>query len=135
MLQARRLNLKMLTALLIGVVVAGPANASQIASQFYHGTWNCMLDGRPTTIVWRVVDDTRTTCNGDTCSVTHGVKTVGSFLDRGTWVSLTMLGASSQSITFRHPDGNNWYLYNAGTRRMNGHSVWQGNQYPLSCSR
>ena len=118
------------------VLSSQSAFASQAVSKFYHGTWNCKLDGRNSQMTWKVVNDTRTTCNGGRCSVTHGVKEVGSFRDStGPWVTLTPLGVSHQSITFRHADGNKWYLANTGTRRMSGHSTWMGNQYPLSCWR
>jgi hypothetical protein len=124
-------------ALFAAVVLSSNSGfAGQVASQFYHGTWNCTLDGRSSKMTWKVVGDTQTTCSGGLCSVTHGVKEVGSFRDStGPWVPLTLLGTSTQSITFRHADGNKWYLARSGTRRMDGHSNWQGNQYPLSCSR
>lgn len=113
------------------------AFASQSRGMFYHGTWNCKLDGRNSQMVWKVANDTRTTCNSKgVCSVTHGVKDVGSFRDStGPWVSLTPLGVSHQSITFRHADGNKWYLANTGTRKMSGHSTWMGKQYSLTCQR
>ena len=112
------------------------AFASQGVSQVYHGNWNCNLHGRSAKMAWKIVDDTRTECSGGRCSVSHGVKEVGSFKDgSGPWVSLTALGTSTQSITFRHADGNKWYLARTSARQLNGHSTWQGNQYPLSCWR
>jgi len=133
-----RILRKVAGAMVTAVVIASSqgAFAGQVATQFYHGKWSCTLDGRSTKMTWKVVSDTQSTCSQEKCSVSHGAKSAGSFYDRnGPWVTLTLLSASTQSITFRHADGNKWYLARSGTKKMSGHSTWQGNQYPLSCSR
>lgn len=40
------------------------ANASLTVSQWYFGSWNCRIDGRPARMVWRVVDDPQTNVLG-----------------------------------------------------------------------
>ena len=78
-------------------------NASQVANQWYFGLWDCNIDGRNAKMQWLVVDDPQTSCNGDVCSTTSGVKVVGRFSDNGSaWVSLAKRSANSTSLSIRY---------------------------------
>jgi Family of unknown function (DUF6006) len=70
----------------LSLVVSGSTVASQVAG-WWGGNWNCNIDGRPARMRWNVVDDSQTTCNGNICSTTSGVRWKGSFSDNGSrWV-------------------------------------------------
>lgn len=123
----------------LGLLLAfNDSNASTVAREWYFGTWDCNIDGRPAKMQWRVVNDPQTTCNGNICSSTSGVKVVGHFSDNGgPWVPLAKRGSSPTSLSIRYlgAEQDNWYLrYNASTRSAQGWTTWRGNRYPLSCS-
>src|ERR1043165_1767331 len=89
---------------------------------------------RPARMVWRVVDDPRTSCQDDVCSTTSGVAIRGSFSDNGSrWVPLTAPVLRGSRLTFRHADGNFWYLDQVGANAANGQTTWNGRRYPLRC--
>jgi len=119
-----------------------PAHASQVVGQWYHGNWSCRSDGRPARMRWVVRDDPGpSNCRYDArlreqvCSRTSGVTTVGEFWDRnGPWRRLTIQTRGQNSLHFRHADGNPWFLQRSGSR-ANGWTTWNGNRYPLQCSR
>ncbi len=106
-------------------------------SQWYHGWWDCNIDGRPAKMVWQVVNDSRTTCNGNVCSTTSGVKTIGWFSDnRSPWVRLGINYTIGDRLGIRYlgSEPDNWELtFNASTLTANGWTTWRGNRYPLMC--
>jgi hypothetical protein len=111
--------------------------ASMVARDWYFGNWDCNIDGRAARMQWRVVDDPQTTCNGDVCSTTSGVKVVGRFSDRGSaWVPLTKRWSNRSEIGIRYlgAEQDNWYLrFDRNTRTATGWTTWRGNRYPLQC--
>ena len=112
------------------------ASASQVATQWYFGQWQCTIDGRPARMVWRVVDNPQTTCQGDICSTTSGVAIRGSFSDNGSrWVPLTRPTVRGRRLTFRHADGNLWYLDQINANAANGETTWNGRRFPLRCTK
>lgn len=130
--------------ILIGLALASltllqatlPASASMVVREWYFGTWNCNIDGRPARMTWRVVDDSRTTCSGDVCSTTSGVAIRGSFSDNGgAWVPLTRVSSGTSFLSLRHADGNFWRLNVTGPGRAAGWTTWSGRRFPLSCWR
>lgn len=129
-----------LKSVIVGVVLflicASPAGASQVAGQWWFGEWRCTIDGRPARMSWRVVDDPQTQCQGNVCSTSSGVKVVGRFSDNGSrWVPLTSPQNSGAMLRFRHADGNRWQLTRSNANLAVGNTVWQGRQFPLSCQR
>jgi Family of unknown function (DUF6006) len=116
--------------------VSTPVIASQVGG-WWGGNWNCNIDGRPAQMRWRVVDDSQTTCDGNICSSTSGVRWQGSFSDNNSpWVPLTDPRQSSRGgFFFRHADGNQWYLARPTANRTSGWTTWNGQRYPLSCWR
>lgn len=116
---------------------SGTAAAGQV-SGWWGGGWTCNIDGRPARMKWAAVDDTRTSCDGDTCSSSAGARWAGQFSDNGSrWVALTNPHSGNQGgLLFRHADGNQWYLsqpQNGG--KAVGWTTWNGKRYPLSCWR
>jgi hypothetical protein len=124
---------------LLAALAAAPAAASMIAPSgggWYMGSWTCRIDGRPARMVWRVVDDTQTSCRGDNCTTTQGAKLVGSFSDSGSrWVELRQTSASPQELKFLYAGTDRWFLRNEGSGRAKGYTTWQGNRYPLECRK
>ncbi|MBD2448659.1 hypothetical protein H6G76_16170 [Nostoc sp. FACHB-152] len=121
------------------VLVSSHAKASQIASEWFFGLWDCNIDGRPAQMQWKVVNDPQTSCNGDICSTTSGVRLVGRFSDHGSaWVPLAKSFSNSRrqdlGIRYLGAEQDNWYLrYNSRTKIANGWTTWRGNRYPLQC--
>ena len=117
---------------------SGTVNASQVANQWYFGLWDCNIDGRNAKMQWLVVDDPQTSCNGDVCSTTSGVKVVGRFSDNGSaWVPLAKRSANSTSLSIRYlgQEQDNWFLkYNGKSGQAIGWTTWRGKRYPLSCA-
>jgi len=117
---------------------AGVAGASQVASKWYFGIWDCRIDGRPARMQWRVVDDPQTRCDGNVCSSTSGVKVVGRFSDHGSaWVPLGIRSDRGNTLGIRYlgAEQDNWSLrYNPSTRVAQGATTWHGQNYPLVCS-
>jgi hypothetical protein len=115
----------------------GNSHASQVLSQWYFGKWDCSIDGRPSKMQWRVVDDSQTSCNGDICSTSSGVKVVGRFSDNGTaWVPLTKryLNGNNFGIRYLGKEQDNWFLkYQSSNKTATGYTTWRGNRYPLQC--
>ncbi|WP_041233502.1 DUF6006 family protein [Cylindrospermum stagnale] len=123
-----------------GLVLASPqAKAGLVASEWFFGRWDCNIDGRPAQMQWKVVDDSQTTCNGDTCSSTSGVRIAGWFSDNGgAWVPLKKRFANKQrqelGIRYLGKEQDNWYLkYNSRTKVADGWTTWRGQRYPLQC--
>ncbi len=116
----------------------GDTQASQVVSQWYLGKWNCSIDGRPAKMQWLVVDDTQTSCSGDVCSSSSGVKVVGRFSDNGSaWVPLSKryLQGNEFGIRYLGKEQDNWLLrYNPQAKVANGWTTWRDNRYPLQCS-
>lgn len=112
----------------------GPAAASQV-SGWWGGSWSCNIDGRPARMKWAVVDDSQTSCNGNICSTTSGVKWKGSFSDNGSrWVPLTNARTGNLGgLYFNHADGNLWYLRKPASRQTAGWTTWNGRRYRLAC--
>jgi hypothetical protein len=115
---------------------SAPVYASQVPG-WWGGDWNCNIDGRSARMKWNAVDDSQTTCNGETCSTTSGARWKGSFSDNGSrWVPLTNPQEGSKGgLFFRHADGNKWYLSKPAGNRTTGWTTWNGQRYPLSCWR
>ena len=132
------MNMKRIaTASLIASALAAsaPATAGQVAGTWYMGDWRCTLDGRATRIVWDVVSVDRGSSDGDVGTSVAGAERRGRFLDRGSWVTLSPGRATTTTLHFRHPDGNNWYLRRVSATQATGYSTWQGRRYPLSCTK
>ena len=125
------------SSLLLGLAcLSSVASASQVPARWYYGQWQCTIDGRPARMVWRVVDDPRTACSGGVCTSTSGVAIRGSFSDNGSrWVPLTNPVLRGSRLTFRHADGNYWYLDQIDANRANGETTWAGRRFPLRCTR
>lgn len=125
-----------LPVLLAGLALGSSAQASMGVTQWYNGTWNCTIDGRPSVMRWRYVDDSQTNCSGGVCSSTSGVALRGSFSDNGSaFVRLTRIASNSTVLTMRHPDGNSWRLVMRAPGRADGYTTWNGRRYPLICNR
>lgn len=123
----------------LGMVLAASASlagASTVPSQWYFGNWACLIDGRPAQMVWRVVDDPQTSCDGDICTTSSGVAIRGWFKDgSGPWIRLERPRVSGNDFRFVYTgDRTNWFLRAAAGRRFAaGNTIWQDNAYPLSC--
>jgi hypothetical protein len=121
------------------VFASNHANAGLVAREWFFGTWDCNIDGRPAQMQWRVVDDSQTTCNGNICSSTSGVRIDGRFSDNGSpWVSLGKRFSNAQrqelGIRYLGKEQDNWYLkYNSKTKVADGWTTWRGKRYPLQC--
>ncbi|MBD2592777.1 hypothetical protein H6G74_00335 [Nostoc spongiaeforme FACHB-130] len=141
--------MKNITKWLLGLAIA-PAGllllsshtqASQIVGEWFFGSWDCNIDGRPARMEWKVVDDPQTNCNGNICSTTSGVRLLGRFSDNGSaWVPLAKRFSSSRrqdlGIRYLGAEQDNWYLkYNSQTRHAEGWTTWRGNRYPLQCRK
>jgi len=116
--------------------LASLSSASQVASQWYFGTWNCNIDGRSAQMVWKVVDNPQTSCDGNVCSTSSGVAIKGWFNDSGSrWVPLESPRTVGNDFRFTYTgDRTGWFLrYNPSSRSAVGNTVWQGKAYPLSC--
>jgi Family of unknown function (DUF6006) len=141
------MQMKNITKWLLGLAIvpaglvfaSGHAKAGLVASEWFFGLWDCNIDGRPAQMQWRVVDDSQTTCSGDVCSTTSGVRIAGRFSDNGSaWVPLEKRFSSrkKQDLGIRYLGGekDNWYLkYNSLTKVADGWTTWRGNRYPLQC--
>lgn len=133
----KRLLLTVATCATLGPLWLSPAAAGQVAGRWYDGMWNCNIDGRPARMRWRIVDDTQTHCDGDTCTTSHGATRKGSFSDNGSaWVPLTNpRNGDRGGLYFNHADGNRWYLARPVGNRSDGWTTWNGQRYPLACWR
>lgn len=121
---------------LMSILAAAEAQASQAVTQWYFGRWSCSIDGRPSTMVWEVRNDTQTSCNGGTCSTSAGVKVVGFFKERtGPWVRLHRVRSSDVGLAMRYNNVDPWILNRRGARSAVGHTTWQGGRFPLSCNK
>ena len=113
------------------------AQAGQVISQWYFGKWDCTIDGRAAKMQWLVVDDPQTTCSGDICRSSSGVRVIGKFREHGGgWVPLAKryLRGNDFGIRYQGGEPDNWKLtYNPQTRIANGWTTWRGNRYPLQC--
>lgn len=121
------------------LLTVGAAHASQVASEWYFGKWNCQIDGRPAQMQWKVVDASETHCEGGVCSSTSGVKVVGAFSDSGSaWVPIAKryTRGNDFGIRYQGKEQDNWFLrYNPQTRSAIGWTTWRGNRYPLACQK
>ncbi|MFM7887955.1 MAG: DUF6006 family protein [Pseudanabaena sp.] len=122
-------------SLALSFVASGLASASMVVGKWWNGEWRCNIDGRSARMRWYVADDSQTTCNGETCSNTSGVRWAGKFSDNGSpWVSLTDPKEGNRGgLYFRHADGNQWYLPKPTGNRTKGWTTWNGQRYSLSC--
>lgn len=133
-MRASLLSLLGLSTLALNVFASTSSLPSWIS-----GNTNCRIDGRPAKMNWKVVDDPQTTCEGNICTSTSGVKTVGSFSDNGgPWTPLAMQGLSNagktMNIRYLGAEQDNWQLtYDANTEMANGWTTWRGKHYPLAC--
>ncbi|CAN7313161.1 DUF6006 family protein [Variovorax sp. LjRoot290] len=115
--------------------LSGPALASTVGG-WWGGAWNCSIDGRPARMTWVPVNDTQTSCDGDTCSSSAGARWKGKFSDNNSrWVALTHPESDGRGLRFRHADGNQWYLAKPSGNRTTGWTTWNHQRYPLSCWR
>ena len=84
---------------------------------------------------WLAADDQQTSCDGDICSTSMGVKVVGRYSDKGQpWANLTVAGSSSAQLTMRYAGGDRWQLNQESEGIASGWSTWQGKRYALSCA-
>ncbi len=108
------------------------AEAGTAPGGWYTGKWSCQLDGRPTRMEWRIVN---VDYGGPGTSVA-GAELRGRLWDRnGPWATLTRTGSTASTLTFRHADGNRWFLRRGGGNTASGYSTWQGNRYPFDCRK
>jgi len=117
------------------LAAATPATASTVAGGWYMGDWRCVLDGRQTRMVWRIVSVDHGSSDGETGTSIAGAERRGRFLDRGAWSDLTFARATSTTLNFRHADGNGWFLRRLSATQARGNSTWNGRPYPLSCTK
>lgn len=92
-----------------------------VAYPWFFGTWTGTLDGRPSTMRWRL----------------EGDAIAGDFSDgsTGRYVPLAHESHNGEQLFFRHPDGNHWFLARSSEGEARGYSIWQGRQFPLIMSR
>ena len=110
------------------------AHASMVPREWYFGRWSCLIDGRPSTMVWRVVDNPQQSCDGNSCTQSSGVRIVGQFRERtGPWVPLIRVRSSSVGLAMRYNNVDPWVLNRAGPGTAVGHTTWRGGRYPLEC--
>lgn len=127
-----------LCAGLIGLALTAasisPAGAGSVTG-WWGGTWSCNIDGRSAKMKWVPVDDSQTSCNGDTCTTSSGARWKGSFSDNGSrWVPLTNPRPGDRGgVYFNHADGNRWYLPKPSGRQTVGWTTWNGQRYRLAC--
>jgi hypothetical protein len=114
----------------------GPAIAGMV-SGWWGGDWTCNIDGRPARMRWFAADNSSSSCNGDVCTRSSGVRWRGRFSDNGSrWVALTNPRQGDKSgLFFRHADGNQWYLPKPHGTKTTGWTTWNGQRYQLSCWR
>lgn len=136
MMDLKRLLLTLSCGFALCLIVLGLAYAGQV-SGWWGGSWTCDIDGRPARMNWSVVDNSQTTCQGDTCTSTSGVRWKGNFSDNGSrWVPLSNARqGNTGGLFFRHADGNQWYLPKPQGNRTTGWTTWNGQRYRLSCWR
>ncbi|ULH18321.1 DUF6006 family protein (plasmid) [Deinococcus sp. KNUC1210] len=114
------------------------SHASQVANAWYFGHWSCVIDHRAAQMVWEVVDDPQTSCNGNICSSSSGVAVKGWFKDgNGPWVKLINRSTSGTDLRFTYTgDSTRWFLrFDPNTQVANGNTMWRGNTYPLNCAK
>lgn len=136
MMTLKRFLLTVICGFTLYLIVIGLAYAGMV-SGWWGGSWTCNIDGRPARMNWSVVDNSQTTCQGDTCTSTSGVRWKGSFSDNGArWVPLSKARLGNQGgLFFRHADGNQWYLPRPQGNRTTGWTTWNSQRYRLSCWR
>jgi len=124
-------------AALLSAFAGLDANASTAPGGWYLGKWSCQLDGRPTRMEWKIVSVDYGQDNGDgTATSVAGAELRGRLWDRnGPWATLTRIGGSTSTLSFRHADGNRWFLRRGGGNTASGYSTWQGTRYPFDCRR
>jgi len=132
----KRFLLTVICGFTLYLIVIGLAYAGMV-SGWWGGSWTCNIDGRPARMNWSVVDNSQTTCQGDTCTSISGVRWKGSFSDNGSrWVSLSNARLGNRGgLFFRHADGNQWYLPRPQGNRTTGWTTWNSQRYRLSCWR
>ncbi|MDS9467311.1 DUF6006 family protein [Paracoccus sp. MBLB3053] len=114
---------------------------ANMASGWWGGDWDCIIDGRPARMRWSVVDNGSQSCEetdeGTICSSSVSAGWKGRFSDNGSkWVSLTNAKSGDKGgLFFTHADGNRWYLAKPVGRTAKGWTTWNGQRYPLSCTR
>jgi len=123
-------------SLAFGALFSLPSHAS-LSVGWWGGTWTCNIDGRPARMKWSSVDNTQTSCDGETCSTVAGARWKGLFSDSGSqWAPLTNAHLGNDGgLYFRHADGNKWYLPKPKGNKTTGWTTWNGNRYKLSCWR
>lgn len=136
MITLKRFLLTVICGFTLYLIVIGLAYAGMV-SGWWGGSWTCNIDGRPARMNWSVVDNSQTTCQGDTCTSISGVRWKGSFSDNGSrWVPLSNARLGNQGgLFFRHADGNQWYLPRPQGNRTTGWTTWNSQRYRLSCWR
>lgn len=122
---------------LLSAFAVQDGRASTAAGGWYVGKWSCQLDGRPTRMEWRIVSVDYGGDNGDgTATSVAGAELRGRLWDRnGPWATLTRTASTSTTLSFRHADGNRWFLRSDDGRAATGYSTWDGNRYPFTCRR
>lgn len=130
--------------------------ANEIGS--YTGVFECLIDGRRSHLEWSKAVTIRKECSRsqpNLCQYKHFTSVDnGRFRETqrgGDWVKMTLAGVYAGAFNLKHADGNTWWLGNqeaqifgygpTGASRvrlwnvLEGHTVWQGRQFPLSCRR
>ena len=108
--------------LAFGLASPSPASADQLIG-WWGGDWTCTIDGRPARMRWIPAEGS------------SGLHWRGRFSDNGSrWVDLTNAHLTqNRGFTFRHADGNQWFLPEPTGNRTSGHTTWNGQRFPLVC--
>jgi hypothetical protein len=132
------LRKKVAAAIVLSFTLLGAASAQAglVAEKWYFGTWNCLIDGRPSTMVWKVVDAPQQTCNGSVCTQNSDVAIRGWFREkRGPWVRLFLADSTDRGIAMMYNNVDPWVLNRREPGHAVGHTTWHGNRYPLECRK
>lgn len=110
----------------------------QLPRQWFFGTWDCRLDGRPARMEWLTVDDPQTVCSNGTCTTTSGVKLVGRFRENSQpWVELRLGRVTDSTLQFRHlgaQHSDGYLSQDPRDKTANGWSTWNGTKYAFACA-
>jgi Family of unknown function (DUF6006) len=140
--------MKLIARFYLGITAIALSIASNptlvMASQYggatwFLGNWDCNIDGRPGKMQWKVVSTNEGSCNGNSCTTSSGVALKGWISDNGQkWAPMGMRRNNEQEAFFHYKGGeqDTWYLrYDRSTRVASGNTTWNGNPYPLQCTK
>ena len=99
-------------------------------SPWFLGTWNCSIDGRPSTIIWN-----KCTSGANCVAGVYGQFKESLASHSHGWVDLRIGSYNANAINFTYTGDNTPWFLTGSSNYVSGHTTWNGNQYPLSCSR